>query len=556
MTNNQKLAELLFPNVAHDVDYYLNKFKKRDLPAGAEVTRIAPSPTGFLHLGTVYGALIDYLAAKKTNGVFYTRLEDTDQKREIKEAGQIAYDMLCYYGLKPDEGYRGDNNSQLGEYGSYIQSERKDIYHAFAKKLVELGRAFPCFCEKSETKQDIIERRNEQLESTEDIEAKDPCRSLTYEQIKANIGAGKPFALRLLSIGDADKTFEFEDKIKGKRTIRENTKDIVLLKSDGIPVYSLAHLVDDTLMGTTTVVRGEEWYPSLASHIELFDAMGLPRMNYAHTPVICKLDEEGNKRKLSKRKDPEADSRYFAEHGYPINAVIEYLLNLLNSDFEMWRANNPQEDYHNFDFKFSKISSNNPMFDMVKLNDVSKNLISRMKAVDVYNQTVAWAKNKDSEFAKILEDNKELAISALNIDREIERPRKDITTYSEVKSLYSYFFNETFNKSELLNFDEKYKKVNITNFLSAYKSKIDLTVAKDVWFAGVKEVAGECGFAIDNKAYKANPSAYAGNVADACTILRVALTGRTQTPDLYSIMQVLGIDEVQSRINYVLTNLK
>ena len=303
--NNKMLADLLFPNVKHDAEYYLNNMKKRSLPIGAEVTRIAPSPTGFLHVGTVYGALIDYLAAKKTNGVFYMRLEDTDQKREIKEAGQIAYDMLCYYGLTPDEGYRGDNLLQTGDYGSYVQSERKEIYHAFAKTLVEKGRAFPCFCEKSETKQDILDRRNEQLEATEDIEAKDPCRSLSYEEIKAKIDAGKPFALRLLSMGDSEKTFEFEDRIKGKRTIRENTKDIVLLKSDGIPVYSLAHLVDDTLMQTTTIVRGEEWYASLASHLELFDAMGLPRMKYAHTPVICKLDESGNKRKLSKRKDPE-----------------------------------------------------------------------------------------------------------------------------------------------------------------------------------------------------------------------------------------------------------
>lgn len=554
MTNNKKIADLLFPNVKHDVDYYLNKFKKRNLPSGAEVTRIAPSPTGFLHVGTVYGALIDYLTAKKTNGVFYMRLEDTDQKREIKEAGQIAYDMLCFYGLTPDEGYRGDNNSQIGKYGSYVQSERKEIYHAFAKALVEKGRAFPCFCEKSETKQDILDRRNEQLEATEDIEAKDPCRCLTFEQIKANIDAGKPFALRLLSTGDSEKTFEFKDEIKGQRTIRENTKDIVLLKSDGIPVYSLAHLVDDTLMGTTVIVRGEEWYASLASHLELFDAMGLPRMKYAHTPVICKLDESGNKRKLSKRKDPEADSRYFAEIGCPKKALIEYLLNLLNSDFEQWRVNNPQEDYHNFDFQISKISSNNPMFDMVKLTDVSKNLISRMKAEDVYNQTVAWANEYDKDFASILEKYKDLSINALNIDREIERPRKDIGAYSEVKSLYSYFYNELLNREELLNFDSKFTNETIKEFLTEYLKAMNLDVTKEEWFALIKEVAGRCGFALDNKAYKANPQDFKGNVADACAIIRVAVTGRNQTPDLYSIMKVLGEEEVKGRINFVINN--
>lgn len=555
MMNNKKLADLLFPNVKHDVNYYINHFKKRNLQEGAEVTRIAPSPTGFLHVGTVYGALIDYLTAKNTNGVFYMRLEDTDQKREIKDAGQIAYDMLCFYGLTPDEGYCGDNNPQKGEYGSYVQSERKDIYHAFAKALVEKGRAFPCFCEKSETKQDILDRRMEQLESTDDIEAKDPCRSLTYEEIEAKIKAGKPFALRLLSLGDAEKTFEFEDEIKGKRTIRENTKDIVLLKSDGIPVYSLAHLVDDTLMGTTIVVRGEEWYPSLAAHLELFDAMGLKRIKYAHTPVICKLDEDGNKRKLSKRKDPEADSRYFAEHGYPKKAVIEYLLNLLNSDFETWRMANPREDYHSFDFKLSKISSNNPMFDIIKLKDVSKNLVSRMKAVDLYDETLAWAKEYDKDFAKILEENKVLTINALNIDREIDRPRKDIALYSDVKDLYNYFFNEIFDKKALLNFDTKVDIETIKEFLVKYSNSYKEESTNEAWFAHVKEVAGACGFATDNKAYKANPEAFKGNVADACAIIRVAMTGRNQTPTLFNIMQVLGENEVKSRINYVVNNI-
>ena len=550
----KKLADLLFPNIDKDIDFYLNKFKKRDLPNGAEVTRIAPSPTGFLHLGTAYGALIDYLTAYKSNGVFYMRLEDTDQKREIENAGQIAYDMLCYYGITPTEGYQGDDK-QVGEYGDYVQSKRVEIYHAFAKHLVEKGKAFPCFCNGADTKEDILKRREEQLEETDDIEAKDPCRNLSYEEIEANINAGKKFALRLKSEGNSEKTFEFHDLIKGKREVRENVKDIVLLKSNGIPVYSLAHLVDDTLMGTTIVVRGEEWYPSLASHLELFDACDLPRLKYAHTPVICKLDEGGNKRKLSKRKDPEADARYYVEHGYPKQAVVEYLLNLLNSDFEIWRAKNPNADFHDFDFKISKISSNNPMFDIVKMGDVSKNVISRMTAEQVYNNVLTWANQFDKDFAKVWVANKTAALKVLAIGREGERPRKDLTTFADAKTLYSYMFKETLNKQNLLSFDGKVDKVTIKEFLTKYLANLDLDVDNQQWFGEVKEIAGTCGFATDNKEYKANPEAFKGNVADACALIRIAITGTNQTPDLCTILKILGKEEVKQRLEFVIKSL-
>ncbi len=550
----KKLANLLYPNIDKDIDFYLKKFPKRNLPAGAEVTRIAPSPTGFLHLGTAYGATIDFLSAKKTNGVFYMRLEDTDQKREVEKAGEIAFDMLCYLGLTPDEGYQGAL-PQKGDYGDYVQSKRTEIYHTFAKHLVANGKAFPCFCEKSETKADILERRNEQLEQTDDIEAKDPCRNLSYEQIEANIRAGKPFALRLLSSGDAEKTFEFEDLIKGKRTVRENTKDIVLIKSNGIPVYAMAHLVDDTLMGTTIVVRGEEWYPSLAAHLELFDACGLAHLKYAHTPVICKLDESGNKRKLSKRKDPEADVRYYVEKGYPKQAVVEYLVNLLNSDFEVWRVKNPTANYLDFDFKISKISSNNPMFDIVKMDDVSKNVISRMRAEEVYENVLNHSKEFDADFAKIWEKHKQTALAVLSIGRDVERPRKDLTTFADAKNLYSYMFNELLNKESLLNFDGKVDKETIKTFLSEYAKNVDLSFDNSEWFAQVKEIAGECGFATDNKLYKANPEAFKGNVADACALIRVAVTGTNQTPDLCTILKILGKEEVEKRLGFVIENL-
>lgn len=549
-----KLADLLYPNIDKDIDFYLNKYKKRNLPQTAEVTRIAPSPTGYLHLGTAYGATIDYLSAKKSGGIFYMRLEDTDQKREVENAGEIAFDMLCYLGLVPDEGYQG-SNPQKGEYGDYVQSKRTEIYHAFAKHLVKNGRAFPCFCEKSETKADILERRNEQLEQTDDIEAKDHCRNLTIDEIESKIKAGKPFALRLLSIGDSEKTFEFEDLIKGKRTIRENTKDIVLVKSNGIPVYAMAHLVDDTLMGTTIVVRGEEWYPSLSAHLELFDACGLKRMKYAHTPVICKLDEGGNKRKLSKRKDPEADVRFYVEKGYPKQAVVEYLVNLLNSDFESWRAKNPHADILDFDFKISKISSNNPMFDIVKMEDVSKNVISRMTASEVYENVLSYSEEFDKEFAQIWKNNKERAMGILAIGRDQERPRKDLTTFADAKNQYCYMFNENFDNSSLLNFDQKFDKQTVREFLTKYSKIFDLSMDNSEWFNQVKEVAGTCGFATDNKLFKANPEAFKGNVADACSILRVAITGTNQTPDLCTILKILGKEEVSNRINFVLKNL-
>ena len=550
----KKLANLLFPNIKNDFKFYLNKYTDRNLPDGAEVTRIAPSPTGYLHLGHLYGALVDYLSAYKSNGIFFMRLEDTDQKREVKNAGQIAYDMLCAYNAKPVEGYRG-NAPEIGEYGPYVQTQRSEIYHAFAKELVSRGRAFPCFCEKSESKQDILDRRFEQLESSDDIETKDPCRNLSFEEIESNIKNGKPFALRLLSMGDSEKTFEIDDLVKGKRQIRENTKDIVLLKSNGIPVYAFAHLVDDTLMHTTIVVRGEEWFPSLSAHIELFDALSLPRVKYAHTPVICKLDDEGNKRKLSKRKDPEADVRYFIQKGYPNVAIVEYLINLLNSDFEIWRNSNPHTDYHDFDFKISKISLNNPMFDFNKLDNVSKNIISYWTAEKVYNETLAWAKEYAPELANILTTNKDKAIALFGVERGTERPRKDIVTFSMVKELYSYMFNETLDKSTLLNFNQKFDKETIKSFLSEYKKSINLDCDNQQWFNDVKSVAEKVGFCTNNKEYKANPTAYKGNTADACAILRVAVTGREQTPDLFSLLKILGKTELETRIDYVINNL-
>lgn len=552
----KKLSELLYKNVHTTPEYYYKKFPERKLPAGAEVTRTAPSPTGFFHTGSLFGAMIDKLAADKTNGVFYLRIEDTDQKRKFENAADIAYNMLTTFNTKPHEGFAGEGKPQVGEYGSYIQSERLEIYQAFAKRLVELGRAFPCFCKQSEGKEDIKERRVKQLEETGTIIEQDPCRNLDYATIEMNIKMGKPWALKLLSTGDPEKTYEFTDLIKGKREIHENCKDIVLMKSNGIPPYSLAHIVDDTLMHTSIVVRGEEWWASLAAHLEIFNALGIKPPKYAHTPVICKLDDKtGNKRKLSKRYDPEADTRYFVMEGYPTVAINEYLLNLINSDFENWRKANPDKPYTEFPFSIKKISSGNPMFDLVKINDISKNIISRIPAKELLRNIIDWANEYDSEFAKVLLLHQPTAEKMLRIDRENDRPRKDIAHYSEVKELFSYIFNEYYNPKSSLIYDAKLKKEDIIKFLKEYLLVYSSEDAKQEWFDRLKACADYCGFA-DMKTYKANPEAYVGSVADASNIIRIALTGKSTTPDLYEIMKLLGTGEIKHRCEYVIKSLK
>ena len=551
-----KLAELLFPDIDVTIEEIYNVFPKRILPVGAEVTRIAPSPTGYLHIGHIYGAFIDKLIAYHSNGVFYMRLEDTDAKREVANSGDIAYNMLSYFGLKPDEGYMGSNKEQVGSYGSYIQSERTKIYCAFAKRLVELGNAYPCFCAGAQNKDEILKRRQEQLEQNNDIEEKDPCRNLSFEEIEENLKQGKPFAIRLKSTGDPNKTFKIKDEIKGEREIRENTKDIIILKSNKTPPYSFAHAVDDTLMGTTTVVRGEEWFPSLSSHIELFQKLGLPHPKYAHNPVICKLDESGNKRKLSKRKDKEADARYFVEQGYPVASVMEYLLNLINSDFEDWRKKNPTSSYYEFPFKVSKIGSNNPMFDFNKLDDCSKQVISHFTPEVIYENSLSWAKEYNKEFFDILQSKKDLCLALFSIDRSGTNPRKDIAKWSDIPVLYFYMFSNL-NKLKLDNYEiyENVSKQDAINLLNTYKDVYTETDDKQTWFNNIKGICQNLGFCDNIKEYKKNSEEYKGSVADVSGIIRVAITTKKNTPDLYEIMKLLGKKEVTERINYLISLL-
>ncbi len=544
-----ELANLLYPN-AKDSSYYLKKYKKRAVKG--EVTRIAPSPTGYLHIGQLYQALVHRLLANTTDGVFYMRLEDTDNKREVDKAGEIAYDMLVRFGLTPDEGYRGAQ-PEIGEYGPYVQSKRLEIYYAFAKDIVKSGNAFPCFCLATENKQEILQKREEELKETGGLEVKDPCRNLTLVQIKENLKAGKKFALRLKSSGDVNKTHEFVDAIKGKKEMRENAKDDVLIKSDGVPVYAFAHVVDDTLMGTTTVIRGQEWFQSLPVHLELARAMGLAQFKYAHTPNICVLDENGNKRKISKRKDSFADVRFFLKQGYPTTAVIEYLLNLLNSDFETWRKNNPTLPYTDFPFNINKIGVANPLFDFAKLNDISKSIISRYTAEQVYSSALDWAKEWNKLDYETIKSNKTNLIKVFSIDRGGERPRKDITKFDEIISLYDYVL-PSFKPKFSVNLGQVNKEKLIA-FLTDYENNYTILADNSQWFDFVKITALKYNF-VDNKTYKQSPSAYAGNITDATKFIRLAITGKENSPELYSIMKILGEQTCKSRLQDLIDYLK
>lgn len=541
MDKNQQIAEILFPNNKMTVEEIEKKYPKRKLPDGAEVTRFAPSPTGFMHLGGFFQSLIDFNVAKRSGGVFYLRIEDTDQKREVAGASSIILEVLKKYDLMPDE-YEEKGQGEIGNYGPYYQSERGEIYRAYAKKLVAEGKAFPCFCKKTEGLSDVNEKREKKF-AIGINEDKDPCRNLTLEQIEQYIKEGKKFAIRLKSKGDGTKKIKFHDGSKGDVEIIENSSDAILLKNDLMPTYHFAHAVDDTLMGTTVVVRGEEWLPSYPLHVEIFEALGFEQPKYIHTPLIYKFNEEGNKIKLSKRKHPEADMRYFEQEGYEKQAVIEYLFNLINSNFEIWRKNNPTSDLKEFPFDGFNITANTPIFDFVKLNDISKEIIANFTAEQCYEKLLAWAKENSHENVEYLEKDKEYVTKVLNIDREKPKPRKDIYKWSMVLDYYDYMFSAP--KNYQIEPDEKraYEEV-----LKEYKKYIDLS-DKETWFNKIKEMSEKLGYAVNNKDFKANPQNYKGNVAKVCEFIRIAITGQKNSPDLYEIMTVLGIDKVLERIN-------
>lgn len=550
MTENLKMAELLLPDIEKTPDYYENLYPARNLPEGARVVRIAPSPTGYLHLGTLFAALVNRITATSTGGVFFTRIEDTDKKREISGGIEDIIDGLNRFGITIDEGFVS-GNEQKGDYGPYKQSERAEIYQTYVKELIRQGLAYPCFCTAEELEAVRSEQEADKLR-TGYYGKFAKHRDITYEEAKALINEGKPFVVRLKSPGSEENKVTFEDTIKGKIEMPENDEDFVLLKSDGIPTYHFAHAVDDHLMHTTHVLRGDEWISSVPKHIQLFKLLGFKLPKFGHISPIMKLDN-GAKRKISKRKDPEAAVHFFAEQGYDSECVINYLMTVAASDFEDWRRANPNASYKEFKFNLKKMSVSGALFDEVKLTDVSKNMISKLNSGEVYEKLTAWAKEFDTEFYGILTKNPDYTKSVLAIDRDVPKPRKDIARWSEAKDYFSYLFEELYVPNAEL--PENIQNADAVAFLSAYKDVYNPEDDRQAWFDKIKEIAPTLGFAAETKQYKADPDSYKGHAGDLSTVLRIAVTGRRNTPDLCSIMQVLGTDECIKRINDTINSL-
>lgn len=546
MTDTQKIADLLFPEVSAVPQDLEEKYPPRALPEGARVTRFSPSPTGYLHIGGLFGALADYMTAKATGGVFYLRIEDTDKKREIEDGVSGILEGLRAFGITPDEGVTGFD-SETGAYGPYTQSKRVEIYHIVAKDLVRRGLAYPCFC----TADELTALREQQEKDGALIRgyfgkyAK--CRDLSDEEIEANLRAGKPYVLRFRSDGDENRRVRFDDIVRGKIEFPENIIDEVLLKSDGVPTYHFAHVCDDHFMRTTHVLRGEEWLSSVPKHIALFKACGFRAPKYAHTPLVLKIDEQdGTKRKISKRKDPEAAVSYFVDSGYPKEALIEYLMTLLNSNFEDWRRANPEADIYSFPFNLKKMSVSGALFDLAKLNDISKTVISRMDAQTVFDRTLEWAKTYDAEYAALLENDPQKAFGMMALDRGGKKPRKDIAMWSQVRSYFSYMYPALYEKDYTL--PENIDAADAVAILHDYSEVWSPADEKDVWFEKIKALCAPHGFTPNVKEYKQNPDAFKGHVGDVSTVIRIAVTGRTNTPDLCTILQLLGEETVHARL--------
>ena len=547
--NYKDLANLIFPE-AKEITYYEEKYPRRNLKEGAMVLRVAPSPTGNVHIGTIYQALIAKKLAKQTDGVFFLRVEDTDQKREVEGGIAQIIKTLNDFDLAPDEGMTSEN-SEKGNYGPYKQSLRKDIYQAYAKYLISLGKAYPCFCSQEEL--DGIRAKQEAAKIRPGYYgAWAKCRTITVEEAIEKIKNGEKYIIRFKSPGREDRKIKHKDVIKGNVEFPENDQDIVIIKADGLPTYHFAHAVDDHLMGTTHVTRGDEWLSSVPLHLQLFYELGFKAPKYAHTSTLLKNDN-GNKRKISKRKDPEAAASYYLQEGIPSESVKEYLLNIANSSFENWRRQNKEKSIDEFDFQLNKMSVSGALFDMVKLLDVSKTVISRMTAEEVYNYAYKWAEQYDKELSKMLED-KEYALKVFGIERGNQKPRKDIAKWSDVKENIEYMYDEKFfEKPQEYPYQVINDKQEIEKILKIYLEKYyDDNDDKQTWFNNIKELAGELGYAKEVKEFKANPEKYKAHVGDVSTVLRVALTGRTNTPDMYEIMQVFGKERIQKRfLHYI-----
>lgn len=536
--DNIKLSELLFPAEGKSCEYYEELYPARNLPEGAKVTRFAPSPTGFVHFGGLFPVLVCERLAHQSGGVFYLRIEDTDSKREVEGAETDIIKAFESFGIRFDESI-----IHGGEYGPYRQSDRKEIYTAFAKRLVAEGKAYPCFC----TAEELTALREKQ-EADKVVPGYYgeyvKCRDLSYEEIEANIKAGKPYVLRFKSFGDSSNKIKFTDLIKGTIEITENDIDHVLLKSDGIPTYHFAHAVDDHLMRTTHVVRGEEWLSSLPYHIQLFTALGFKVPKYLHISQLMRLEGTA-KKKLSKR-DKGAGLTSYISDGYAPECVIEYVMTLLNSNFEDWRRANPNEDIDKFPFSIKKMSASGSLFDLQKLADVSKNVLSRMSAEEIYDRLVAWTKDYDTEFYALLTERPDYAKAILSIGRGGPKVRKDFALYSEVKAYIGFFYDEYFEYVDSI--PENFEKEDVKKALELFLESYDELDEQQLWFDKIKDIAAQIGYSPDIKAYKADPSAFKGHVGDVSTFLRIAVSGKQSSPDMYAVMKILGKDKVEQRI--------
>ena len=555
MITNKELADLIFPNVTETVEDLERRYPPRNLPEGAEVTRFAPSPTGFLHTGSLFTSMICHKVAKQTNGVFYVRLEDTDTKREIAGSGEQLLTQLHVFGVDPDEGYLGDK--EIGDYGPYVQSKRADIYRIVIKHLLEEGKAYPCFC----SSEDL-----DQLRNVQESKKLNPgyygefakCRFLTNDERAERIKRGDKFVIRFMSSGNYRNKIRVKDLVRGEFEIAENDQDIVIYKSDGLPTYHFAHAVDDHFMRTTTVIRGEEWVASLPIHVELFKTLGWKAPRYAHLPVIMKLDENGHKRKLSKRLDSEAAVSYFIEDGYLPKALIMYLMTIANSNFEEWILSNKFEGMENFEFSFKKMSLDGALFDMGKLNFFARELLAKLNKDEITKLALNYASKYNEKLCKTINENPAYFTAIMNIDREKANPRKDYAKFGNILDIISYFYPDGYQKelAKGLYFNEKFAKQDIVDALIAIKGGLNIDQDEQSWFNNLKEIGASLNYAANNKEYKANPELFKGNIGDLAEILRITLTGRKNAPNLCSVMQVLGKEECDKRIDSVISLIK
>ena len=542
---NKELADLIFPNISSDTSYYENKYPERNLPENAVVSRFAPSPTGFVHMGSLLSAFVENFVPKTTNGIFYLRIEDTDGKRTVENGINGIIKDLKDFDIQIDEGVLSEKES-IGNYGPYIQSERKEIYETYAKKLIEEGLAYPCFC----TEEDLTSMREKQEHKKTRIGyygnwAK--CRDLTNEERAQRIKNGEKYIIRLKSPGNFERKVILNDLVRGKIEMPENDIDVVLIKGDGLPIYHFAHAIDDHLMRTTHVLRGEEWISSYPIHTQLFSILRFKEPKYGHLGLVMKIDETGARRKLSKRKDPEAAVSYYHEKGIPIEAVKLYLLTIANSNFEAWLDANPNSSIYDFKFDFKKMSDSGSLFDVEKLLNISKNYISKLSATEVYGNLLKYTEEYDKDFNNLVKQYREYTTNILNIEREQKKPRKDFASYSDIKNHIWYMFDELFNSNnyEFQNITDKEEiKTLLTAYIEKYYNEND---DKETWFNKIKLLCDEFNYASNMKEYKENPDNFKGNIADVSTVIRVAITTKSMTPDLYEIMKLLGKERILKR---------